>query len=198
MFFDFFEQHATLILAGAQELSAMVGAAGNVEASARRIKEIEHEADSITHRCVATLHKTLITPFDSDQIHRLITGMDDVIDFIEAAGERICLYRLTVMTPEVRDLANVVERAGAAVLALCQGLRKLREPESILRTCVDINRLENEGDAILRRAVARLFDQETNPVTIIKWKEIYEHLESAVDSCEDIANIVEGVVLEHA
>ena len=126
------------------------------------------------------------------------TSLLDGVDLSVAAGERICLYRLTVMTPEVCDMTNVVERAGAAVLTLCQGLRKLREPEVILRTCVGINRLENEADAILRRAVARLFDQETNPVTIIKWKEIYEHLESAVDSCEDIANIVEGVVLEHA
>jgi predicted phosphate transport protein (TIGR00153 family) len=197
-FFDYFDQHATLIVAAARELSALVATATEAEGRARRIKELEHEADSITHRCVETLHRTFITPFDSDHIHRLITRMDDVMDSIEAAAERICLYRLTEMTPEVRDMCDVLERAGAGVQALCQGLRKLKEPEVILRTCVDINRLENEADAILRRAVARLFDQETNPVTIIKWKEVYEHLESAADNCEDVADIVEGVVLEHA
>ena len=197
-FFDFFEQHAELTVEGAKEFGSLVRTAANIDAKARRIKEIEHETDVITHRCVEALHRTLITPLDSDQIHRLITRMDDVMDFIEAAAERISLYRLKEMTPEVRDLADVLERAAQAVFAACRLLRNLREPETILKTCVDINRLENEADAILRRAVARLFDEEKDPVTIIKWKEIYEHLESAADCCEDVANIVEGVVLEQA
>jgi predicted phosphate transport protein (TIGR00153 family) len=197
-FFDFFEQHAELTVEGAKEFCSLVRTAANIDAKARRIKEIEHETDVITHRCVEALHRTLITPLDSDQIHRLITRMDDVMDFIEAAAERISLYRLKEMTPEVHDLADVLERAAQAVLTACKLLRNLREPETILKTCVDINRLENEADAILRRAVARLFDEEKDPITIIKWKEIYEHLESATDCCEDVANIVEGVVLEQA
>jgi predicted phosphate transport protein (TIGR00153 family) len=197
-FFDFFEQHAALTAEGAKEFCSLVRTGANIDAKARRIKEIEHETDVITHRCVEALHRTLITPLDSDQIHRLITRMDDVMDFIEAAAERICLYRLKEMTPEVRDMADVIERSAQAVLTACKLLRNLREPETILKTCVDINRLENEADAILRRAVARLFDEEKDPVMIIKWKEIYEHLESAADCCEDVANIVEGVVLEQA
>ncbi len=196
-FFDFFEEHAALTVDGTREFVSMVTSSANIEAKARRIKEIEHETDVITHRCVEALHKTLITPLDPDQIHRLITRMDDVMDFVEAAAERVALYRLSEMTPEVKDLADVLNRAAHDMHEACRLLRNLKDPQTILRKCVDINRLENEADAILRRAVARLFDEEKDPITIIKWKEIYEALESASDRCEDVANIIEGVVLEN-
>lgn len=195
-FFDFFEQHAELTVDGATEFVSMVGAGVNIDAKARRIKEIEHETDVITHRCVEALHKTVITPMDSTQIHRLITRMDDVMDCIEAAAERISLYKLREMTPEVRDMADVLKSATQVVLEACQLLRNLKDPQAILKKCVDINRLENEADVLLRCAVARLFDQEHDPVMIIKWKEIYESLESAADRCEDVANIIENVVLD--
>jgi predicted phosphate transport protein (TIGR00153 family) len=195
-FFDYFEQHAELTVDGAAELVSLVSSGSNIDAKARRIKEIEHETDVITHRCVEALHKTLITPMDSSQIHRLITRMDDVMDAIEAAAERIALYRLYDMTPEVKDMADVLRRATQTMLEACQLLRNVRDPQAILRKCVDINKLENEADAILRCAVARLFDEEEDPVMIIKWKEIYENLESAADRCEDVANIIENVVLD--
>jgi predicted phosphate transport protein (TIGR00153 family) len=196
-FFDFFEQHAALTVSGMKEFVSMVSSTANLDAKAKRIKEIEHETDVITHRCVEALHKTLITPLDPDEIHRLITRMDDVMDFIEAASERIALYRIREMTPEVQDMADVLMRAAQEMLEACKLMRNLKDPETILKKCVDINRLENEADTILRRAVARLFDEEQDPITIIKWKEIYEALESAADRCEDVANIIEGVVLEH-
>jgi predicted phosphate transport protein (TIGR00153 family) len=196
-FFDFFEQHAALTVDGTKEFVSMVTSSANIDAKARRIKEIEHETDLITHRCVEALHKTLITPLDPDQIHRLITRMDDVMDFVEAAAERVALYRLSEMTPEVKDLADVLYRAAQEMFEACRLMRNLKDPQTILRKCVDINRLENEADAILRRAVARLFDEEKDPITIIKWKEIYEALETASDRCEDVANIIEGVVLEN-
>jgi predicted phosphate transport protein (TIGR00153 family) len=195
-FFDFIEEHAALTVDGAREFVSLVTSGANIEAKAHRIKEIEHETDVITHRCVEALHKTLITPIDPDQIHRLITRMDDVMDYIEAASERIALYKLHIMTPEVQDLADVLLRASLDVLEACKQLRNLADPKIVLKKCVDINRLENEADTILRRAVARLFDEEKDPITVIKWKEIYEALESATDRCEDVANIIEGVVLE--
>jgi predicted phosphate transport protein (TIGR00153 family) len=197
-FFDFFEQHAALTVDGTKEFLSLVASGANIEAKARRIADIEHETDVITHRCVEALHKTFITPIDRDNIHRLITRMDDIMDFVEAAAERIALYELTVMTAEVRDLADVLHRAAGEVEAACKSLRNLKDPQSILKRCIDINRLENEGDAILRRAVAKLFKEEKDPIQVIKWKEIYENLESATDRCEDVANIIEGVVLEHA
>lgn len=196
-FFDFFEQHAALTIEGTKEFLSLVTTGANISAKCRRISDIEHETDTITHRCVEALHKTFITPIDRDSIHRLITRMDDVMDFVEAAAERIELYELTVMTADVRDLADVLHRSTMQVEAAMRGLRSLKEPQQTLKLCIDINRLENEADAILRRSVARLFKEEKDPITVIKWKEVYENLESASDRCEDVANIIEGVILEH-
>ena len=176
----------------------MVTTGANFATKCRRISDIEHETDTITHRCVEALHKTFITPIDRDSIHRLITRMDDVMDFVEAAAERLELYELVVMTNDVRDLADVLNRTAAQVEVAVRGLRSLNDPQATLKLCIDINRLENEADAILRLALARMFKEVKNPIEIIKWKEIYQNVESATDSCEDVANIIEGVILEHA
>lgn len=197
-FFDFFEKHAALTLEGAKEFRNLVSVGSNVNACARRVKELEHEADTVTHRCVEALHSTFITPIERDDIHRLISRLDDVLDCFEAAAERISLYEIVEMTPEVRELAQVVVKAAEKVDVALRRLRNMKDAGPILEACVDVNRLENEADAILRIAVARLFREEKDPVTVIKWKEIYEHLENATDRCEDVANIVEGIVLEHA
>ena len=138
-FFDFIEEHAALTVDGAQEFVSLVSSSANIDVKAGRIKEIEHETDVITHRCVEALHKTLITPIDPDNIHRLITRMDDVMDFIEAASERIALYELTVMTPEVKDLADVLTRASSEMLEVCKLLSTtpcsaFRAFEPLLRT----------------------------------------------------------------
>ena len=196
-FFDFFEQHAALTVEGTQELIHLLEPGAKIDARARRIVDIEHETDVITHRCVEALHKTFITPIDRDSIHRLITKMDDIMDFVEAASERIALYEIKEMTTDIREMADVLHQAAVKVEAATKGLRNLKDPHAILKHCVDINRLENEADAVLRRAVARLFKEEKDPIAVIKWKEIYENLENATDRCEDVANIIEGVVLEH-
>ena len=197
-FFEFYERHAALTVEGAKEFLSLVSTGANIGAKAKRIKEIEHETDVITHHCVEALHKTFITPIERDDIYRLITKMDDIMDFVEAASERIALYEIKDMTPEVKDLADVLVRAAEEVAHACSLLRNMKNAEAIIKDCIDINRLENEADAILRNAVARLFKEEKDPITIIKWKEVYEHLENATDRCEDVANIIEGVVLEHA
>lgn len=197
-FFDYFDHHAALTVEGAKEFLSLVTTGANIAAKAKRIKEIEHETDVITHHCVEALHKTFITPIERDDIHRLITRMDDVMDFVEAASERIALYEIREMTPEAKDLADVLVRATEGVRVAVGGLRDMKNASMVVKRCIDINRLENEGDAILRTAVARLFKEEKDPITIIKWKEIYELLENATDRCEDVANIIEGVVLEHA
>jgi predicted phosphate transport protein (TIGR00153 family) len=198
-FFDYFERHAELTIQGAREFLDLVSTPGaNVVARGKRIKEIEHEADVVTHQCVEALHKTFVTPLDREDIHRLITRMDDIMDFLESAADQVALYELRDMTEEVRSLADVLVRAVEHVAAAVRGLRDLRNSADILKRCIEINRLENEGDTILRTAVARLFREEKDPLQIVKWKEIYEDLEDATDRCEDVANIVEGVVLEHA
>lgn len=197
-FYDFFEEHAQLTVTGTAEFVSLVSSSANIDAKAKRIKEIEHETDVITHRCVEALHRSFITPIERDDIYRLITKMDDIMDYVEAGAERLALYEITEMTPEVRDMADTLCRAAKDVEEALRGLRDLKNPKKILAKCVDINRLENEADAILRRALARMFKTERDPIMIIKWKEVYEHLESATDRCEDVANIIEGVVLDNA
>jgi hypothetical protein len=197
-FFDFFERHAALTVDGAKEFLSLVQTGANIAAKAKRVSEIEHETDVITHHCVEALHKTFITPIERDDIYRLITKMDDIMDYVEAAAERITLYELSEMTQEVRDLADVLVRSAQEVAEACKLLRDMKDAERIKKKCIEINRLENEADTILRSAVARLFKEEKNPIQIIKWKEVYENLENATDRCEDVANIIEGVVLEHA
>jgi uncharacterized protein len=197
-FFDFFERHAEKTLEGVREFLSLATTSANIVAKAKRIKEIEHETDVITHHCVEALHKTFITPIERDDIYRLITKMDDIMDYVEAASERIWLYELDKMTAETKDLADVLVRAVEGVRRALRGLRDMKHAEEIIKQCIDVNRLENEADAILRSALARLFKEEKDPITVIKWKEVYENLEAATDRCEDVANIIEGVVLEHA
>jgi uncharacterized protein len=199
-FFDFFEQHAALTVEGTKEFLSLVsnGVGANSMLKAQRILEIEHETDVITHRCIEALHKTFITPIDRDDIHLLIGRMDDIMDCVEAASDRIILYKVKEVMPEARDLADVLVRAAEGVAQAIKGLRNKRDWETVLQRCIDINRCENEADAILRRALARLFQEQTDPLEVIKWKEIYESLEDAADMCEDVANIIEGVILEVA
>jgi uncharacterized protein len=197
-FFDFFDQHAAKTVEGAKEFVLLASNDVDIRLAAKRIKEIEHETDVITHHCVEALHKIFITPFERDDIYRLITKMDDIMDFVEAASERIALYDITRMTDESRALADVLLRSTEEVQRALKSLRDMRHAEAIIKSCIDINRMENEADEILRSAVARLFKEEKDPIAVIKWKEIYENLEAATDRCEDVANIIEGVVLENA
>lgn len=197
-FFALFERHAALTVEGATEFQRLVSGDHNVGAIARRIKELEHETDVITHTCVERLHKTFITPFDRDDIHRLITRMDDVMDFIDSAAARIATYDVGAMTRPVQELADVLVKSTRALASAVAGLRDLKRPQAIIDACIEVNRLENEGDEILRSAVSRLFREAPDPLHVMKWKEIYEVLESATDRCEDVANTIEGVVLEHA
>jgi uncharacterized protein len=147
---------------------------------------------------VEALHRTRRPPFRRDDIYRLITKMDDVVDHIEAASERIALYELKEMTPPCREMAELLVKASEEIASALEGLRVVRGSRKVLEHCIEINRLENEGDTVLRTAVANLFRQERDPIQIIKWKEIYEFLETATDRCEDVANIIEGVTLENA
>ena len=197
-FFDFFEQHAALTIEGTKEFLSMVTTGANIAAKCRRISDIEHETDTITHRCVEALHKTFITPIDRNDIYRLITKMDDIMDMVEAAADRLALYDVKEMTKEAVDLARCLVSGAEHVLGAVSGIRDLRKSEAILQHCIEINRLENVADSILRGALARLFREEKDPIAVIKWKEIYETLESATDRCEDVANIIEGVLLENS
>ena len=198
VFFDLFERHAEKTVDAARLLQAMLGKPGDAADQARRIKELEHEGDTITHRAVEMLHRTFVTPIDRGDIHRLISRLDDVLDLIDATSERVWLYGLQERDRDACDLAATLVNATSEVSRAMVGLRDLKNRDAILQVCMEINRYENEGDTLLRRAVARLFQESKDPMLVIKWKDIYEFLEEAIDRCEDIANVVEGVALEYS
>lgn len=198
IFFDYFERMAAKILEGCTAVLELLEDCTNVAEKARRIKVIEHEGDLITHQCIEMLHKTFITPFDRDSIHRLITKMDDILDLAEAVSDRVSVYEMSSPTDEAKQLARVLVYGVEEVSKAVGGLRSMKNAESILAQCVEINRLENEADTLLRVAVGKLFKTERDPLMVMKWKEIYEGLEEATDRCEDVANLVEGIVLEFA
>jgi predicted phosphate transport protein (TIGR00153 family) len=197
-FFAHFEQQGKKTVEGCRAFLEMVEQPGNLERRAERVKQIEHECDEITHAVVEALHKTFITPIDRNDIYRLITKMDDIMDFVEAAADRLALYEIPTMTKEVAELARCLVDSAEHVLSAVSGIRDLGKPNGILQHCIEINRLENVADGILRGALARLFREQKDPIAVIKWKEIYETLETATDRCEDVANIIEGVVLENS
>ena len=197
-FFDLFDQHTLVTSQALTAFIDLVGPGADRVACAQRVKALEHQADTITHSCHEALHTTFITPIERDSIFRLIGVLDDIIDNVDAASERIVLYKLQVMRPEVREMADVLVRCMVEIRGAVAALRSMKNAKQILRACVAINGLENEVDALLRSALARIFEEERDPLTVIKWKEIFESLEEASDRCEDAAQIIEGVVLEQA
>ena len=197
-FFDLFEQSSNLIEEAAQQFQKMLSDLPHAESHARTIKDIEHRADDVTHQTIEMLHKTFITPIDREEIHQLISKMDDVVDIIEAASQRIFLYGITSVPPEAFSLAEVSIRAAACIKRVVRGLNNLKKPQEMIKDCVEINRLENEADTLLRSGISKLFMEEPDTRQLIKLKEIYELLESVTDRCEDVANIIEGIVLEYA
>jgi predicted phosphate transport protein (TIGR00153 family) len=197
-FFDDFEKHAAKTVEGCRVFLEMAESSSDCAAVSPRMKAIESECDNITHGVVARLHKTFITPIDRNDIFRLISKMDDVMDFVEAAAQRLVLYDIHQPTPELAGLARTLLHGAERLREALSGLRNLKNPDLILEKCVEINRLENEADVQLRAAIAKLFREAKDPIFVIKWKEIYELLETATDRCEDVANIIEGVVLENS
>jgi uncharacterized protein len=197
-FFDLFEAHADRTHEAARLLGAMMRDSSNPEQQADAVKHVEHMGDEITHTVIERLHQTFITPMDRGDIHQLISAMDDVLDLIEASSERLWLYGIRTMEPEALEFVDVLEKTVEEMGAAVRGLRDLKDRTSLLAHCTEVNRLENVGDQLLRRAVARLFAESRDPIHVIKWKEIFDYLENAVDRCEDVANVIEGVALEYS
>jgi len=194
-FFDLFAKQADNVVVGAKALQQMLSHYTGVPEQAQSVKAIEHEGDEITHGILTKLNQTFITPFDREDIHELCSQIDDVIDLIDAAASRFVLYRVDKVREGTLDLVKVLVSATVEVTA---AVHALSSPENALKHCIEINRYENESDRICRTLIAKLFDEETNPVQIIKWKEIFEVIETAVDKCEDVANVIEGVILKSA
>ena len=197
-FFGLFERHAALTVEGAKEMQRLVQGGQNIRALAARIKEIEHETDVITHACVERLHKTFITPIDRDDIHRLITRMDDVMDYVESAAVDVMLYELTEMTGRPASWPTSWCARPSPSPSAVAGLQNVKQSQAILEPASRSTASRTRPTRSSAARVAALFREAKDPLLVIKWKEIYEALETATDRCEDVANIIEGVVLEHA
>jgi len=179
---------------GARLLEAMVEPDHPVWDKADEIKEVEHKCDFLTHEIIQRLNRTFVTPIDREDIHELARSLDDVMDAIDASAAMIRLYRLTAVRFGARDLARVVS---ASTVEIRKAIAALSEGKSLAVHAVEINRLENEADRVHQQAVGRLFDEETNPIVVMKWKEALDFLEQATDRCEDVANVIEGVAVKH-
>jgi uncharacterized protein len=194
-FFDMFADMATNLCDGARLLKSILDDYQNVEVRVQNLKDLEHRGDEMTHAVMVKLNQTFITPFDREDIHALATVMDDVLDFIYAAGERLVMYKIQNVPAAASELAAVIIRQTEQ---LQKAVASLEKHDNVLQICVEINRLENDADHIARTALATLFDREKDPITLIKIKELIEVLETATDKAEDAANVLETVVLKSA
>jgi predicted phosphate transport protein (TIGR00153 family) len=194
-FYGLFSQAAAGVAAGARELSGLIDALPNGADHARRIRDLEHEGDTLTHRIMETLNTTFLTPFDRQDIHRLASSLDDVLDLMEAVADLLVLHRVEAPLAGVRLQADVLSRITMAVEASVGHLRTFAHVD---RDWADINRLEREGDRIYRRAVADLFSEEYPAIEVLKWKDIIDQMEAAIDHCHTISNTIGSIAMKFA
>jgi uncharacterized protein len=194
-FYDDFVALAQQIRRGAGLLEDMLVPDRPIWDKADEIKEVEHKCDFLTHEIIQRLHRTFVTPLDREDIHALARSLDDVMDAIDASAAIVRLYQIEHVRNDARELAKLVRMSADQVVIALQALERKR---GVAEPAVEINRLENEADRAHQAALRRLFEEERDPIAIIKWKEILDFLEDATDRCEDVANVLEGVVVKHA
>ena len=196
-FFDLFAEIANNVTDGARVLSELLNNYDyeKMPAAVAKITDIEHRGDEMTHRILIRLNQTFITPFDREDIHLLASSLDDVLDFIFSAADRLLNYKITAPSPSAKVLAGIILRQAEE---LAKAVSLLGKDSNVLEHCVEVNRLENEADKVSREAIGRLFDGEPDPITLIKLKELLEVLEEASDKAEDVADVLETVILKSA
>ena len=192
-FFDLFEELAKKLEEGANALLELLNDYGDIDRKAGRVLDIEHEGDELTHEVMKRLNTTFITPFDREDIHRLASSMDDVLDHIEAAAEYLQLHRIEEPLPQMKSLAETLAQAARLTHEAMPRLRKMKGMDTYW---VEINRLENEGDRFYRRTIAELFSGDYKAMDVLKYKDIIEEIETAIDKLEDVANTIESIVLK--
>lgn len=170
----------------------------DLEGRMRRIKELEHIGDELTHETIERLNKSFITPIDREDIHELVCRIDDILDRIDTAVDRICLFKVSAPMEEAKQLARCLVRSTELIREMLPELRDVRDPDEVRRRVREVHRIESEADTIERQALLRLFENNPDPIHVIKWKNIIEVLESATDKCEDVSNVIEGIVLKNA
>ena len=196
-FFDLFEQGAANLLETARVFNEMVEKWEDVDKKVQVIADLEHKGDDITHTIIANLHSTFFTPIDREDITALSEAIDDVVDFIKKAADEMLVYRVERPTSSAVELSEIILEASLELEKAIPNLRRRRLMKNVHPFCVELQRLENEADRVQREALCALFDENINVIDVIKWREIYEHMETATDRCEDVANVMEGVALKH-
>jgi len=197
-FFEIFNAHAKHIVSASHELELLIDNLADAEIHKQNVQAAEKAADKLTHETIDLLHKTFITPLDRDEIHKLISTMDDILDLMEDVATAVSLYDVRAVTSEASQLAHICTSTCERVQTAVGMLSDMKQARAILKACEDIDRLESEADRVLRSAMSKLFREEDDVKTLIKLKAIYELLEAVTDKCEDVANIIEGIVLENA
>ena len=192
-FFLLFRKQAALVRKGCDMLHEMVEKFDNLEQRAKALKEVEHEADVVTHEIFERLNRTFITPLEREDIHSLASNLDDVLDAVEAIGARIVLYQIDKTTPEALRLTKILTLCGSQIEGAVDNLKNMH---NLMSFTVEINRLENEADTISRNVIADLFSGRHEMLDVMRWKEIYDRLEGATDKCEDVANAIESIVVK--
>lgn len=197
-FFDLFEQEADNMITMGKAFHKFVHQFDRAEERIKQIHDIEHEGDILTHEIIDKLNRSYITPIDREDIQALSKAIDDVVDVIQGAADRMVMYRIETSTEALMDMADILMHSIDETAKAVKSLRTLSDSRRVLDYCIEVNRYENEGDAMLRKTMSKLFDNAKDPIELIKWKEIYECVEIALDKCEDVANVIEGIIVKNA
>jgi uncharacterized protein len=196
-FFDLFNEHAELIVQGSRELAALMASGDDFERRAHNVESIEKRGDRVTRTTIELLHKTFITPIDRDDIHQLISEMDNILDLIEDSAQVMYLYDVRVLPPDAKKLAYISMECCDKVKSAVTMLSSMDNAPAIMSLCEEIDQLESEADHVMRAALGRVFREEPEVRELIKLRTVYEHLETVTDRCEDVANIIQGIVIEN-
>jgi uncharacterized protein len=197
-FFDLFEEQVSHAVKAASFFKEVVSQDGVSEDSLSKMATIEHQADEVAHKIIEQLNKTFITPFDREDIHFLTTQVDDIVDMLNTIVSRLRLYQISGVNKNMVEFALVIEQSVQAVARAVGGLRNIKNVQVVFDACVEVNRLENVGDTMRDRVLMELFATVQNPIEVIKWKDIYEDAETVLDVCEDVANIVDSIMVKQA
>jgi uncharacterized protein len=198
VFWAAFSKHAAITVEAARQLQRMLDQPADAPRSAATIQELEHQGDTITHDVVTALHQTWITPLDREEIHALMSALDDVLDYLHGASDWFALYEIQEAEPEAKNLARLLVEAALAVEKGVTALADMKNAEQILALCKEINRLEHDADGEFRRGITNLLKRGASAIDVMKWRDVLGAIEGATDRAEDVANIIEGIVLEHS
>jgi len=197
-FFDYFDRDTDILVRAAEEFSMFLESSGDPMEHSKRLKDLEHEADRVTHEAMALLHRSFITPLERGDLRRLILALDEIVDYLDDAARRIAIYEVGVILPEVCAMGKLVIDLARAVRAAVHDLRNLRNKNHrVLEHCIEIQRLENLGDHLHHIALASIFKTGMDPLLVMKWKEVIDLVEQAMDAAEEVAHVIEGIVLEN-